>query len=53
MTNRDLLFLESFIAQCNLNNSTKEKQAVIQSFYDQDCSQILCYWYMITITNII
>ena len=36
MTNRDLLFLECFIAQCNLNNSTKEKQAVIQSFYDQD-----------------
>ena len=33
---KELLFLESFISQCNLNNSTKEKQAVIQSFYDKD-----------------
>ena len=36
MADTELLFLESFISQCNSSNSTKEKQTVIQSFYDQD-----------------
>ena len=35
-TEQPLLFLESFISQCNTSNSTKDKQTVIQSFYDKD-----------------
>lgn len=36
MTDSDLVWLEDFITQSNANNSTKEKQAVIQSFYEEN-----------------
>jgi len=38
MKDNDLVWLEDFITQSNASNSTKEKQAVIQSFYERNQS---------------
>ena len=36
MVRQELVFLECFITQANLSNSTKEKQSVIKSVYEQN-----------------